>query len=461
MYDVFPQDMETCAVTTDGWVDPNRHVSYNCVTAHYVDSTFNLRSVVLATRIMARAHTGANIFEEVSAVLEEFLPDWEEEQRVAAFVTDNAANVRSAFRDSTAVWAWFGCACHNLNLAVKHALDFKELAKDSILKRLAAQIANTRALVTLVRRKGLDRHLDKSLKMEVETRWNSMLAMLSSVVEAIPQMTSSPAFQSADVAELVSGVNSMMLQRLVKLLTPLEEATNHLSGQEFPTLHLVAPTKEQLKRQLRVVATDDGTTRRLKERLSSTVDAKFAVTPHHLVAALLWPPHRQLDQFTLTTSEEERCQATSQLIELATELGECSTSSSAQQRTPPTSTEAGSSSSGSLAFFSFSSEDETASATKPQSAAAEVADYIKDPGPVGGYITKDILGYWSAAATRARFPVLCRVARRLLAVPAASTPSERAFSVSGRILEERRSSLHPDSVDSLVFLNSRGKAASQ
>ena len=130
MCDVFPQDMETCAVTTDGWVDPSRHVSYNCVTAHYVDSTFNLRSVVLATRIMARAHTGANIFEEVSAVLEEFLPDWEEEQRVAAFVTDNAANVRSALkvvcRLALTIWSyWHGCR-EQIFLNISNASNYME-----------------------------------------------------------------------------------------------------------------------------------------------------------------------------------------------------------------------------------------------------------------------------------------------------------------------------------------------
>ena len=375
-----------------------------------------------------------------------------EEQRLTAFATDNAANANSVFRDSIAVWVWLCSACHILNLVMKHAMD---LNKDSVLKRLAAQIANTKALVILVRCKELYRHLDKSRKMEVETRWNSMLAMLSPVVDAIPQMTSSPAFQSADVAELVSGVNSKMLQRLVKLLSPLEETTNHPSGQEYPTIHLVAPTKEQLIRQLEVVI-DDGTIRRLEEWLSPAVDAKFSVNDYHLMAALLWPLHRQLANFSKTTSEEQRRQGTSELVEPATELRD-SSSSSAQQRTPPTPTEAGSSSSGSLAFFSFSTVDETASeASETTVAAAEVAEYPMDHGLVGGHITKDIIGYWSAAATRARLPVLCRASSC-----AASILSERTFSVPGRTLEERRSSLHPDSVDALVFLNSRGKAADQ
>ena len=62
--------MVTCAVTSDGWVDPLRHTSYNCVTAHYLDEKMHLQSMVLGTRIMTQAHTADNIFEEVSSVLE-------------------------------------------------------------------------------------------------------------------------------------------------------------------------------------------------------------------------------------------------------------------------------------------------------------------------------------------------------------------------------------------------------
>lgn len=49
---------------------------------------------------------------------------------------------------------------------------------------------------------------------------------------------------------------------------------------------------------------------------------------------------------------------------------------------------------------------------------------------------------------------LVPVARKLLAIPATSTPSERSFSVAGRLIEERRTNLSPESVDTLLFLHS-------
>jgi hAT family C-terminal dimerisation region len=49
--------------------------------------------------------------------------------------------------------------------------------------------------------------------------------------------------------------------------------------------------------------------------------------------------------------------------------------------------------------------------------------------------------------------LLTTVAHTMLAVPATSTSSERAFSLAGRILEERRTQLSPDTVDSSLFLH--------
>ena len=55
------------------------------------------------------------------------------------------------------------------------------------------------------------------------------------------------------------------------------------------------------------------------------------------------------------------------------------------------------------------------------------------------------------------FPIISKLARRYLAVPASSVPSERVFSVAGTIVNKKRSRLTPSHVATLIFLNKNWK----
>ncbi|XP_026464721.1 zinc finger BED domain-containing protein 1-like [Ctenocephalides felis] len=51
-----------------------------------------------------------------------------------------------------------------------------------------------------------------------------------------------------------------------------------------------------------------------------------------------------------------------------------------------------------------------------------------------------------------KYKKLSMIAKKYLAIPATSTPSERVFSTAGNIITNRRNCLRPDNVDMLVFL---------
>ena len=50
------------------------------------------------------------------------------------------------------------------------------------------------------------------------------------------------------------------------------------------------------------------------------------------------------------------------------------------------------------------------------------------------------------------FPLLSYLARVVFAVPAASSKSERVFSVAGNIVTPKRTSLNPEKVEQLIFI---------
>ncbi len=63
----------------------------------------------------------------------------------------------------------------------------------------------------------------------------------------------------------------------------------------------------------------------------------------------------------------------------------------------------------------------------------------------------DPLLWWNGSFQS--FPILSAQARKYLCICATSSPSERVFSCSGKIISPLRTSLKPDKVDMLTFLS--------
>jgi len=57
-----------------------------------------------------------------------------------------------------------------------------------------------------------------------------------------------------------------------------------------------------------------------------------------------------------------------------------------------------------------------------------------------------------------KLPYLSKLARRLFSIPATSAGVERQFSAGGLLINERRSSLNPDTVENVLFVHSMQKA---
>jgi hypothetical protein len=75
----------------------------------------------------------------------------------------------------------------------------------------------------------------------------------------------------------------------------------------------------------------------------------------------------------------------------------------------------------------------------------EVDRYFDEDGTMD-----DPLAWWKRKEPL--FPRLARLARKYLALPASSAPSERIFSKMNAVVDKRRASLDPDRVERLVFI---------
>jgi hypothetical protein len=75
-------------------------------------------------------------------------------------------------------------------------------------------------------------------------------------------------------------------------------------------------------------------------------------------------------------------------------------------------------------------------------------DRYLDENPVPRSKKSDILKWWMANATK--YPILVRIAKDLLAIPASSVASESSFSTSKRIINDFRSSLTPEIIEALT-----------
>ena len=132
------------ALTTDMWTSIATE-GYIGVTAHYIDQSCWLRSLVLSTGAMEERHTAVNI----SQRLREISTEWKVADKVEAIVHDNAANMvlAATLLDEELDWGHVACVGHALQLSINDGLKEATISKMvSIARRIVGHL-NHSALV--------------------------------------------------------------------------------------------------------------------------------------------------------------------------------------------------------------------------------------------------------------------------------------------------------------------------
>ncbi|CAF3573381.1 unnamed protein product [Rotaria sp. Silwood1] len=351
------------------------------------------------------------------------------------FVTDNGSNMVKALEND----AHLRCVCHCINLAIQQSIPASE--------QIANTVTSCQDLVTHFKKCELQNKLTHSLKKDVDTRWNSILEMLSSIDTVYNQVIYVLAERKEE--HYTDDIDINLIKDLIVLLQPFKTGSEILSSENEPTLHLVLPFLKRFKQACEVKISDKEPIKKIKRALLEKLDEKIWLSDLHYIATFLCPETKSLSSLT----KSERNSVIKNVRALLKTLG---IDQQVDEETSQTCTNNNASKHRKRIktdtvhdiLKSFNGSVDSSSDDDDNRPADEVDDYIK--AKISYPKGESLLQWWQKHSII--YKKLSLLACSLLAVPASSTASERIFSKTGRILEARRQQLSPESLDSLIFL---------
>ncbi|KAG2589223.1 hypothetical protein PVAP13_5NG248781 [Panicum virgatum] len=378
------------SLTTDLWTS-NQTLSYMCLVAHYIDSDWKMQYRVLNFFELDPPHKGPVIGQAAY----DCVAAWKIEDKIISLTLDNAANNDGAIRGLRARFAarqgyafsakYFHvrCCAHIINLVVNDGTT----ALASLIENLRCTVKYLKKYVDLLHCK-----LEEGMRLDVSTRWSSTYKMLHTAI----------AYKEA--------------------IQAYADVTTALSASSYPTANLFYPHIVDVKIALRAAIFSNnldlkkmGTA--MMEKFNKYWEEKNNVM---VVATILDPRIFDVDQSGFEIQEVR--------AELEKLYEECEL-----QHREKKAAQSKSNASSSLTIDRLCGLP---------SASCEFQSYLSsteaNPSKSELFIYLDELNVNSH-----RFPVVSKMAKKFLTIPATSVSSESTFSTGGRTLDDYRSSLSP------------------
>lgn len=407
------------ALTTDAWTDNFKRNSYLAITAHFVDTLIGSPDIFLRDQILFlipldiyEKKTGAYLANVIQNSLERIGITGYMNKLI--FVTDRGANIKCGLNILDI--KRLNCFDHLLNNTVEKVCGLPLI--DQVLKPV-------RKLVKFVKIGGHNNKFQKGLKSFVKTRWNTSFDMSVSVDENFENLEN----MLADVNERhrIEAVNRMYLKEIVEFLKIFKQISVELEKSNSPSLYLVWPSTVRLLNFLKSSRIDSVLFKDMKKMARVYFKKNFVLDKFHRMATILHPQLKTLK----FAEENEKLQTIRDLKQMLADVSIDETSSRNTTRRKS-----------SDSVFSDFFDDEYD--------IDEVEMYVAFK--VSSTTEIDLLKWWTDH--REAFPKLYKIAMFVHAIPATSAPSERKFSIAGKILNCLRSSLDPKKVEDLLFLYS-------
>ncbi|KAG2709415.1 hypothetical protein I3760_05G238000 [Carya illinoinensis] len=482
MKKMFTTTSQRVSFTTDTWTSI-QNISYMCITAHYIDSEWQLRKRIIGFKEIID-HKGASI----GALMDDCLKDWGI-QKVLCISVDNASANDTAiewFKRNTSMKAdvirnhefiHVRCCAHILNLIVSEGL--KEV--DDSITRVRNIVRYVRASPQrLSKFKAIASQLgiscSKTLCLDVPTRWNSTYLMLDVAQKyqaAFERMeVEDGALKYALLEPAGKGLGApdthdwTSVGHFVRFLQVFYDMTMRISGSAYTTANLFFSELSELHYHLQEGCTGScGLLSGMAMRMQAKYDKYWGdvekINRLLFVAVILDPRYKLALIEFWANSTMGAVKAARFITALKQDLDDLY---SHYNNIGQPSSAVGTSHSRPTPLFDDRSSDD--SSNPPRRGYTIMNQYhqliatrniMQCTSEIERYFMEEVeapsesfqlLTWWKVNSTK--YQILSRIARDVMAIPITTVASESAFSTGGRVLDSYQSSLSPSTVEALV-----------
>ncbi|XP_069131821.1 E3 SUMO-protein ligase ZBED1-like [Argopecten irradians] len=223
---------------------------------------------------MPERHTESNI----ANVLKEAICEWGIPPK-APQVTNNAANMYAAATEAEC-FPHIGCLAHTLNLAAQKALKVNTVSRIlARIRRIVSFFHRSTTAATELKQKilllGIRNGNNRKLIMDVCTRWNSAADMLERFLELQPAVYAALCskdikYKERDISTL-SESDVQLAEEIMECLIPLREITKAICTEKMPTVSIILPLLEKLRRFVTVKENDQPVLKQMKQAMAQNL----------------------------------------------------------------------------------------------------------------------------------------------------------------------------------------------
>ncbi|XP_031255614.1 zinc finger BED domain-containing protein RICESLEEPER 1-like isoform X2 [Pistacia vera] len=436
------------------------NAEYLCLTAHYIDEDWRLQKKILNFITLDSSHTD----DMLSEVIIKCLMDWDIDCKLFALTFDDCSTdddivpkikehiSQSRPLSSNGQLFDVRSAAHVLDLIVQDALealrDVTQKIRGSIRYVKSSQV--TQGKFNEIARQ-VEVNSQRSLVIDCSTRWNSTYIMLETALEYRNAFSvlqeHDPEYSSA-----LTDTEWEWASAITGYLKLFVEITNVFSGNKFPTANIYFPEVCDVHIQLiDWCKSPDEFLSSTALKMKTKFDKFWSKCSLALAVAAILDPRFKMklveyyySQIYGSTALERIKEVSDGVKELFNAYSICSTLVDQGSALPGSSLPSTSSDSRDKlkGFDKFLHET-----SKSQNVVSDLEKYLEEP-VFPRNCDFNILNWWKVHTPR--YPILSMMARDVLGTPMSTVVPESAFIKGGRVLDDCRSSLNPDTRQALI-----------